>query len=165
MIEWERRPVEVASLLNPAFCGVLIREAVASHLTEVNTGMPFALAFLILPIVLHENTRQRLPRSMRTSMHAWLQEHPEVKLGFADRARTLVPFSQEAVSFLLRQQALIVGPEGALVVGPRVPRSISQIPNRTPDFDDCVARARFLGRWLSRSGSVPAIYQFWGVRP
>jgi len=67
MIPWEHRPIEVANLFNPAFCGEVIRRCGAGYSAKLQTGMPYALAFLVLPIVLHPATRwsEPLDRTMR----------------------------------------------------------------------------------------------------
>jgi Family of unknown function (DUF6521) len=83
MTPWTERPIELANLLNPAFCGFLIRSAAASYKESKPEGMPFALAFLVLPLVLHVSTRKTLPRSVRTTLISWLRV--SVQVGWALR--------------------------------------------------------------------------------
>ena len=75
MKRWSERPPEVAHLFNPAFCALLLREAVRGFAEVSPSGMPHPLVFLLLPIVLHKATRESLPGSITTKMHPWLQEH------------------------------------------------------------------------------------------
>lgn len=51
MENWEDRSKIVANLLNPAFCGEILRRAIASYNdNEENMLFPFSLLYLILPI-------------------------------------------------------------------------------------------------------------------
>src|SRR5258708_6268367 len=56
MSPWTERPTEVANLLNPAFVGALLRTAVEGYIGEAASGMPFEVAFLVLPFCLHTST-------------------------------------------------------------------------------------------------------------
>ena len=53
MENWEDRSKIVANLLNPAFCGEILRRAIVSYNeNEENMLFPFSLLYLILPIIL-----------------------------------------------------------------------------------------------------------------
>ena len=100
MIAWDELPTEISHLLNPAFCALILHSGVDAYVGESEQPMPFPLAYLILPIVLHEDTRQLLPIAKTTTMHAWLQRYPQVRVGFVERATRLVEFSNEGLRFL-----------------------------------------------------------------
>ena len=53
MRRWEERPIEVANLLNPAFCGRLLYQSIVGHSEYESKDMPYVLFFLVLPLVLH----------------------------------------------------------------------------------------------------------------
>ena len=72
---WSERPIEIAHLLNPAFCSTLLFESITGYKQENGSGMPFATAFLVLPVVLHKPTRDHLPKSIATKLHAWIQDN------------------------------------------------------------------------------------------
>src|SRR5437867_10652346 len=101
---WQHRPPEVAYLLNPAFCGAIIRHCILRYRKEsVSKGaFPYPLTFLILPIVLHQRTRTSIPKMTRGQFHVWLQSNSYIRIGLADRARALVPVTKESISFLLQ---------------------------------------------------------------
>lgn len=162
MVAWSQRPVEIANLLNPAFTGILLRHSIDGYMEEKGCGMPYPLAFFVIPIVLHENTRKALPRGISTPMHAWLQQNPEVRIGFAERVRELLPYTKEALMFTMQLRVLTADQEGLLVPGERRPKS----PNwRDSELDDFRLKPAFLGRWLARAGSAPTVFTMWGVRP
>jgi hypothetical protein len=60
---WAERVVEEKNLFNPAFGAMLVAETINDFQKKTNNPLPFAVAFLILPIVLHEATRAALARS------------------------------------------------------------------------------------------------------
>lgn len=163
MNSWNERPFEIAYLLNPAFCSLLIREAVHSFADEEQHGLPYALAFLILPIILHQATREALPERANMRMFDWLDRHPHLKSGFAIRAKSLVPYTRESVIFGIQKDVLAVDSIGDLrsVNSPTQPSAWSI----TTEPSECRERARFLGRWFAHTGDVTTIFRLWGVRP
>lgn len=167
MQPWPARAVEEANLFNPAFCGMLLSTAVANFLEKATRPMPFALAFLVLPVVLHERTRQALPRSTVTGLLPWIEEHRGILVDFGGRVQRLVPISREALTFSLAKGTLAIEPEArALTVGAsRKAPTERRTPLFTTDARDCLERAAFLGRWFAAAGTAPTIFGAWGVQP
>lgn len=99
MIPWSKRTPEIANLLNPSFCAILLYSAIFEYQKKAKNNMPFSLLYLVMPIVLHKNTRNRV--NSRENMVVWLQRNPDVLIGFADRAKSLIGFTNEAIEFLL----------------------------------------------------------------
>ena len=97
MIAWSERAPEEARLFNPAFLLALLAAAASDYEGRDGEPMPWLLGFLIPPLVLAERTRQSLPASVRAHFANWLDEHPEVRLGFARRAPALTPLTREAM--------------------------------------------------------------------
>lgn len=163
-LPWDSRPPEVANLLNPAFCSVLLFDTVKQYQSEGFDGLPYPLSFLVLPIILHKNTRQSLPKTRSTKMSAWLQDKSFVKIGFAKRARLTVPFTNEAILYGVHGQVLSLSNEGLLMVG-----SSTISPPKRGNLDDEIfeyrEKAKFLGKWFSDVGSVSTIYAQWGIKP
>lgn len=62
---WEQRPLEIAYLLNPAFCGEIVRQCIPSYTSEARVGSTYTLTFLVLPIVLHSETRSAISPRQR----------------------------------------------------------------------------------------------------
>jgi len=167
MRPWSSRAVEEANLFNPAFCGMLLSSSVAQFVEKASRPMPFALSFLVLPIVLHERTRQALPRSTVTGLLPWIEEHRATLIDFAVRVERLVPISREALTFSLANGALAAERDsGGLVVGAgRRSPTERRTPLFTTDARDCLERSAFLGRWFAAAGTTPTIFGAWGVRP
>lgn len=161
MKPWEERPIEIAHLLNPAFCGELLRVSIKAHYTSTKVLFPFPLAFLVLPIVLHRKTREAILPTTKEQMHAWLQSRPEIRVGFAERAKDLVPITREAIAFLLQVQAIAMDDRGNLRVTPHTLRTVPT----NQEIQDCYRKAEILGRWFARTGTPSVIYTMWGVKP
>jgi hypothetical protein len=114
MKTWAKRPVEIAHLLNPAFCSILLSEAIDGYCNESETEMPYVLSFLILPIILHKPTRDLLPRSISTKLHAWIQDNQSAHVGFAERVRWTIPYTKEAIAYATAANSILISEEGKL---------------------------------------------------
>lgn len=153
---------EPITLFNPAFCAVLLNKAAGAYEKKSKCALSLTYAFLILPSALHLTTRRKLPSKTSASMWSWVRSHPDIVLDFADRARSLRPFTADAIKFGLQYGALIYT-RGSLSSGTlkRRPRNFQA----TNDWQDCVNAAEFLGRWFGLSKvDEPTMLTLWGVR-
>src|SRR5215204_450597 len=96
MQPWAARVIEEANLFNPAFCATVLAKAADEFAKKANRPLPFALAFLILPIVLHHGTRSALPGSTVTSLLPWLVRAPFPAERRPDLRRPTQPSSRRA---------------------------------------------------------------------
>ncbi|MBM7620179.1 hypothetical protein JOC95_002032 [Bacillus tianshenii] len=166
MNKWDNRPVEIANLVNPSFCAFLIHEMVKGYeeIADENRGITFELFFLALPILLHKPTKELLPRTTRTYMHSWLQSNPKVRIGFASRAREMVPYTKEAIHFLMIRDLLIVNEEG--FISTSTSRLRIRIDSEAKRYLlDYQKKAKFIGKWFALTGTSSTIYTMWGVSP
>lgn len=161
MNSWETRPTEIAHLLNPAFCGELLRRAIRTHNAVNPRLIPFPLLFLVLPVVLHRETRESISATTKEQMHVWLQDHQNARIGFAERAKSLVPITREAIAFLMQIGAIAVDERA----GVRLTRYVARQVPVSAEITDCQKKAEILGRWFARAGAPAAIYTMWGVKP
>src|SRR5262249_32247425 len=99
MTPWTERSIEERNLLNPGFCSMLLWHAAHGYASERSSPMPIELSFLVLPFVLHKETRESLPNNIRTSLPTWLAEHPIVRTRLGERASTLREFTRESLIF------------------------------------------------------------------
>lgn len=161
---WADRPLEEARLLNPAFLGALLWSCARGYASVENQPQPYALSFLVAPIVLHKSTRDILPATTRTSLAAWLGGVPRVHLGFAERATALVPLVKEAILYsahggLIRLEA------GQLRAADR-PRAMARFERDASDeVKVCVKKAELVGKWFANSGDYTTVMALWGVAP
>jgi hypothetical protein len=164
MRPWAKRPRETAHLLNPAFCCAAITAAVGTYSSRYPEGVPFPLTFMFLPIVLHRVTREQLPRTARTSVPVWIQQHAEAKVLFAERTIALKPITQEALLFGIQNGWLTL--QDGHVQTMLASSAITALPNRCADeARECLSRAIFLGKWFASAGSAYTLMALWGIRP
>jgi hypothetical protein len=162
MKPWNQRPFEVRNLFNPAFCGVILFRALAGFEEENEGGMPFPLALLVLPLCVHKDTRLILAENSRSYFLKAIEKNPRVLVGFAERARHLMPFALEACGILMERGCFVVTEHGRLrTVDKKVRKTISG----TDESIACQRVARFVGREFARIGDRGTIYSSLGVRP
>lgn len=126
--------------------------------------MPYPLSFIAMPIVLHKSTRESLPRAISTSLVTWLGENPQVHIRFADRATSLVPLIKEGVLFGVNGQMLNVS--SSRIAAATKPSSMARFLRESSDeVRDCMAKAKFVGRWFASSGDYTTVMTLLGVMP
>jgi Family of unknown function (DUF6521) len=160
MTAWVDRPPEEARLLNPGFLVALLMAAASDYQRTAEQRMPWVLSFVIPPLVLPARSRGALPSNVRAHFPNWLQQHPEVRLGFPQRARPLVPLVREALRLGLRSGALRL--DGAALLALAQPRARHETSH---EVRDCFRAARLVGRWFASSQHVVTIYGLLGIRP
>lgn len=161
---WDQRSPEEAALLNPAFLALVLFHGVQGYEQETGHSMPFPLLFLVPPVVLVENTRRALPSRKDSSLAAWLQDHPSVRLRFAEVATSLVPVVRESLVFASSHGAVAL--EGGTISASRLPRGARvKLAGTTQDVQAILKNAQFVGRWYANAGTVETIMSLWGVRP
>jgi hypothetical protein len=164
IVLWSDRPVEQARLLNPAFLAALIWSCSEGYGSINAQGMPYPLSFITMPIVLHKSTREKLPRSISTSLAAWLGENPQVHVRFAERATSLVPIIKEGMLFGSNGQMLNIS-SFRIMATPR-PRSMPRFLRESSDeVQDCMKKAKFVGKWFASSGDYTTVMNLLGVMP
>lgn len=161
MTQWVDRPPEEARLLNPGFLAALLMAAASDYERTAGRTMPWTLGFIIPALVLPARSREALPANVRAHFPNWVQEHPEVRLGFVRRARPLVPLVREALRVGVRSGGLQVGDDGGLraLAEPRARHETSG------EVRECFRAARLVGRWFASGQDVTTIYGLLGVRP
>jgi hypothetical protein len=160
---WSERPIEIAHLLNPAFCSTLLFESISGYKQEKEEGMPYGIAFVILPAVLHKPTRDLLPKSIATKLHAWIQKNQSVRIGFADRVRWTIPYTKEGLHYAYMAKMIYISDDGLLDLKVKRLKNISW--PKTSEAAVCKNKARFIGRWFSLAGDTATLLAMWGVRP
>lgn len=166
MQPWSNRVTEEAYLFNPAFCATMLAKTTEDYTKKAGHPLPFALAFLVLPIVLHQGTRRALPSSTVTSLLPWIQDNREQLVDFANRVSRLGAITREAVVFGAQHQTLALAATGDLELGVKRQSATEKRTGLfTTEARECVDRAGFVGRWFAAAGTTATIYAAWGVTP
>lgn len=166
MMPWTERPIEERGLLNPSFCAVLLWYAALGHQSYPGTLMlPFETSFLVLPMILHRETRESLPKTVATSLAVWLEENPLARARIAERARVLVPFTREALSFG-GLHGFLVFSGGTVSADSRWKKKVdSTLRGCSDEVHICARGAEFLGKWFAKTGNAATVMELFGVRP
>lgn len=162
MKPWSQRPREVRNLFNPAFCGLVLARGVEGFTEEANRPMPFSLTLLILPLCLHKRTRDQLKEANRSYFSNILEQHPEIRVDLAQRARGLLPYTMEAFGYLMACGVITVDDAGGINVRHQTVRKTIA---GSQDTSDCQTVARSLGKKLARLSDRVTIYTALGIRP
>lgn len=161
---WQNRAQVEALHFNPAYCGALTCEFVTSYEKAKKSPVHFALVFCALPIVLHPATRNRLPTTIVTGLLPWLENNPDVRVGFSDRARDLTPYIREAVHFSITHQAICLNSGGVITTGPKrvsfTPKALEEV---TMEVRETVNATRKVARWFAAAGDPITILAAWGI--
>ncbi|SDG45248.1 hypothetical protein SAMN05216338_1001354 [Bradyrhizobium sp. Rc2d] len=162
MKRWDERPVEIRNLFNPAFCGLVLMRALCGYEEEDERGMPFSLVLLVLPLCLHKHSREILHAGNRSYLLKLVATHPELLVGFAHRATNLLPYTFEALGFLMQMGLFTVDAQGRLKA---MPAGIRKSVTGTTETVSCQRVARFVGKEFARVGDRSTLYMTMGVRP
>lgn len=154
------RPFAELALFNPAFLGLIVIEAARDYRAVTGAHMPVELAYLVPPLVLHEETRSQLPKAASARLSGWMASHPIISAEYPIRAQETVPVVREAIMYLLAGGSAELR-EGGLAV--RVPTLHAEM--FTGDGMSVLKKAALVGRWFGKSGASSTIFGLMGVRP
>ena len=162
MKSWNERTHEIAYLLNPAFCGRLLYAAIKEYECKKQHAFPFPLVYLVLPLVLHKQTRTRI--SSRTQLLQWIQDNQYLLIGFARRTKELVVITNEALELLLQSGIIQITQSGGLSIAKTL-RSLSKTRFVNSEISECIIKSEHVARWFASTGKSETIYISLGVRP
>jgi hypothetical protein len=163
MPKWENRPIVVANLLNPAFCGEILKTAIKAYETENKESFPYALAFIILPLILNKQSKEAMPRSTSKKFHEWLEDNTAIKINLAQQIKNLVPYTRESVLFLIYYGVLKIDEVGNLSFIGNRKKTIKYVNDE--EMVETYKKAELLGRWLAKTGNTGTIYALIGIKP
>ena len=165
---WQDRSHEERHLLNPAFCSTVLWHA-AKGATDCaappRRSLSFIEAFLVLPIVLHQKSRDSLPTRINASLPVWIKSQPLLIASLPVRAKTLVPYTKEAITF--GGCSLLFNIDGnELLANSTFSRSVSRtLRDSSDEVRGCMKKAEFLGKWFAYTGSPETVFTLFGVCP
>lgn len=96
-------------------------------------------------------------------MQVWLQRNQYLLIGYAKRAKSLVPITSESVEFLIQNDIAVFTGDNIAINCPLKPSKLKNISD--DEMLECFHKAEAVGKWFARNGTAENIYQSWGVRP
>lgn len=163
MQNWSERAREIAFLLNPAFCGRILHSTIEETYSEqTKRAFPFPLTYLVLPLILHKETRANI--NSRTRLASWVNKYPQLLMYFPQRTKDLVTITNEAIEFLLQTEKVVITANGDLEVSP-IARTFSKTKFIDDEIRECLRKSEHIAKWFATAGKVETIYIILGVRP
>lgn len=157
---WEKRPNTVAFLLNPAFCGEVLKRCITEYQKINNSGISFQLIFLILPFILNQSIRDILPTTSRKNFISWLEENQIIKKDLPQSIKAMVPYTKEGIMFLMMYGIIEVDENGMFKITKR-----NKSLNDDTEVVDCYKKAAIMGKLLAKAGSSQFIFTNIGIKP
>jgi hypothetical protein len=159
---WDRRPIEIRNLFNPAFCGLVLFRALQGYEEEDTRGMPFSLSLLVLPLCLHKDSREVIAGSSRSYLLKTAEKNQQIMVGFPDRAAQMLPYALEGFGLLMERGCLVVAEDGRIQT---VPDKVRKTIKGTDETVSCQRVARIVGREFARIADRATVYTTFGIRP
>jgi len=159
---WNERPFEIRNLFNPAFCGVILLRAFQGFEEDDDSGMPFSLALLVLPLCLYKDSRELIPKRSNSYLLKTISDNPQMLVGFAERTRCLLPYTFEALGFTMHLRSFEVTNLGRLRMQEK---GIRQKIDGTRESIECQKAARIVGKQFAKIGDRVTIYTTFGIKP
>lgn len=149
-------------MLNPALIATILAGAAESYEARSGETMPWEYSYILVPLVLHRDSREALPSRLNSHMTSWVVEHPVLIAGLPSRARELAPYIREGLRFGLRTESLKMERDGTLMG--RLLSSPSTL-NRSKELAVLVRSSGFVGRWLTVANRPSDVFALLGVSP
>lgn len=169
MTAWQERTIEQRNLLNPAFCAIVLWHVAGGYRTEAASlatpdQLPLELAFVGASLVLRGQTREQLPRAVRTSLATWVHDHPLERSAVAKGVVMLRDYVREALLFGA-QRGLLIASGRHVVADDALAKKVSTyLKSSSMEVRECMRQATFVGRWLCKAGAPATVLALLGVQ-
>lgn len=148
-------------MLNPALLAAVTAAAASEYERADGEPMPWPLAYLVAPLVLHRGTRNALPKTTRTHLGNWVSQNPVIHAGIPARAQSLAKPVREGLRFGLAHGALQVDAQGRLKGDVAAPEK----KVATSEVDQIIAKAGLVGKWFAKIDQPATAFAVLGVAP
>ncbi|WP_425550132.1 three component ABC system middle component [Actinomycetospora chlora] len=156
-----RKPSASEALFNPAFMCLLIVRAAAGHISYGDRPIPIPLAQVAVAASLDEGIRLSLTHNIASNLTSWIRSNPGQHARIGRVAPTVVGPFRQGMIFGLHYGHLSLQ-QGRLATGER--RTVVRLTGFSEDMAACQRAARYMGRWLCKSGSPSTVLTLLGVR-
>jgi len=161
--EWDNRTAILANLLNPAFCGEIMRRFITAYNNKSEEQTSFLLCFIVLPILLHKDTREQLPKTTNTHLLTWIDSKDALFMDFPSRVKNMKAYTKETLMFLLNQQAIVFNAESKIETTTFRKKKFNG--EDTEEAEEILKKAEFLGKWLTKAEDIKTLFSFLRITP
>ena len=161
---WEDASEISGNLFNPAFLSEIMRLYARAFLKESKKEIfSFETTIIIMPFVLDHRLRASLPKTKRTKLHEWIQNHGHLVASYPDKLLSILPFIREAIVFGVNHQTITLDEDGFFrLLRTRKPKYWKEI---LPETENIFAAATFLGRWSHTFPETSTTFTLLGIKP
>lgn len=161
----QSRPIEIANLVNPAFGTVVLYEGIKGYMEATkSTGIPYVLIYFLFPLVFNKSIRETLPRSSKSKLQSWVQNHPE-HIPYIQRTfGEYEILTNEALRFGIRKNTL-AKVDGQLFTYQTQKRLMSKkyAGEFETDVNHIRISAKKVGKLLAQAANEVSVYFWFGV--
>lgn len=152
-------------MLNAAFVSSVLCATASGFRDVAGAGLPLTYCYLALPLVLHSETRERLPITLATKLVTWTERNGDLVARLPMKIRELIPYVSPGI--------LVAGTTGLAVVSDDAQLTTKlQEKNLTKwakstgshEVSEIIRKAIFLGKWFAAAGSPATVFTAMGVR-
>lgn len=161
-LAWEHLPRDSAALLNPALLAVLVERAVRGAVQEGHDGLPWELAYLLVPMSLDAETRKSLPMRINSPLVSWVANNSEVRSLLPRKISSMSGLVGESLHLGLSLNLLSLDRHLIREGSHTMPKTLKAGTNEVGEIHKA---AHFLGRWLTSYPSSAGLYSLFGVQP
>ena len=155
---------ETLRLLNPAFLATVIGHAAAGYSQLRDEGLPFALVFIVPPLVLHKNTRVALPRMVTSKLPDWVHKNSAELAFLPEHARELQPMIRSAILIGSHLDIIQFDNRARIRASEQFdPKTTQKELKKSEEIGEIMKKSHFMGRWLSVSGNQPTVLSILGI--
>jgi hypothetical protein len=159
---WNDRSIFSAHLFNPAFCGLILYECIkAYNNNNENRKFPFVLSFLVLPLILNKEMRDKIIINKTIILEKWIEKQSINKEVMFKTTTAFVPYTREAIQFLLLQYCISINDDGTIET------SEQYFTEQKQDYkpQDFLEKSKRLGNLFQQSGNYENIYANFNIKP
>ncbi|MCD9498558.1 three component ABC system middle component [Photobacterium carnosum] len=154
------------NLYNPAYCGFLLNTIIREYYSSKKNGMPSALVYLCLPILLTTPIRNNLPKSKSTNILSWVNHNKSLLIDFPDTVHCFFKVSQPAIDFIYGQNLISINDNGEIIPNTNIKITANPILFKSSiSMSSHLSNSKLIGRWFAASPDAKTIYSTLGIRP
>ena len=148
--DYRERPSELDLVYNPSLGAYLVWSAGRGYFEECSKGMPLPLAFLILPIVLHWQSKEIATATLKSSgltlFANKLGAQQEDLLALHQRALSLRDLSLASISLACATKMAVIESKSASILS----LSVEKLPKPPDGIRKLGAVSEKIGVWFAR---------------